>query len=119
LRNGSTERLGAAPVLDVRTYKLVPGAAPVFDRILRDEALPLLREAGIEVVAYGISLVDGADYALIRSFPSLGRRNEQLEDFYGSELWLTRFEDRVGALIESFQVAVIAAPSTWPDVDAS
>jgi NIPSNAP protein len=96
------------PVLDIRTYKLVPGAAPEFDRVLRDEVLPLLHLAGIQVVAYGISLVDGADYALIRSFPSLTRRNEQLEAFYGGEVWRTRFEERVLALIGSFHVAVIA-----------
>ena len=98
----------AAPVFDVRTYKLVPGAAPEFGRILRDEVLPLLHRADIGVTAYGISLVDGADYALIRSFPSLERRNEQLEAFYGGGVWRTRFEKRVNALIESFQVAVIA-----------
>jgi hypothetical protein len=99
----------AIPVLDIRTYKLVPGTAPEFDRILRDEVLPLLHRSGIQVVAYGISLADGADYALIRSFPSLTRRNEQLEAFYGGEVWRTRFEERVLALIESFHVAVIAA----------
>ena len=120
MHNGSSrELLEAAPVLDIRTYRLVPGAAPTFDRIFRDEALPLLQGAGIQVVAYGISLIDGADYALIRSFPSLRLRNEQLEAFYGSELWRTRFDERVEALIESFRVAVIATPSTCADADAS
>lgn len=108
-----------APVFDVRTYKLVPGAAPEFDRILRDEVLPLLHRADIRVVAYGISLVDGADYALIRSFPSLARRNEQLEAFYGGEVWRTRFEERVLALIESLQVAVIATHADSHGADAA
>jgi len=29
-------------VLDVRTYQLVPGAREEFDRILREEAMPLV-----------------------------------------------------------------------------
>jgi hypothetical protein len=48
------------PVLDIRTYRLVPGGQADFDRILREDALPMLERFGIRVVAAGAS-VDDAD----------------------------------------------------------
>jgi hypothetical protein len=46
------------PVLDLRTYKLVPGWRKTFDDILRERALPMLRRYGTEVVGCGPSLAD-------------------------------------------------------------
>jgi hypothetical protein len=99
-------------VLDVRTYQLVPGAGAEFDRILRTEALPLLERFGISVVAFGPSLRDERGYALIRSFSSVVERDSKLAAFYGSEEWLGRFDDRVGALIDGYQVVVVE--TAWP-----
>jgi hypothetical protein len=59
------------PVLDLRTYKLVPGGRETFDRILRESALPMLRRYEIDVVGYGSSLADSDHYYLARA-PSLG-----------------------------------------------
>ncbi len=94
-------------VLDVRTYQLVPGAREEFDRILREEAMPLLERAGIQVVAFGPSLGDDRGYGLIRAFPSRSERDAKLGAFYGSEEWRERFDDRVGALIDAYHVVVI------------
>jgi hypothetical protein len=98
-------------VLDVRTYRLVPGGRDEFDRIFREGALPMLERAGIEVVAYGPSLDDETSYSLIRAFPSADRRREQLGEFYGSDEWRERYDDAVTALIESYQVVLIEQTS--------
>ena len=95
------------PVLDVRTYQLVPGAVGEFDRILRMEAMPLLEPFGISVLAFGSSLRDERGYALIRSFPSLVERDSRLAAFYSSREWQERFDDRVGRLIAGYQVVVV------------
>lgn len=45
-----TELIGPSmPVLDLRTYKLVPGGGEEFDRIFRERALPMLHRFGIDV----------------------------------------------------------------------
>jgi hypothetical protein len=94
-------------VLDVRTYKLVPGARVAFDRIFREGALPMLERDGIDVVAYGPSLDDDDSYCLIRAFASDAARREQLDAFYGSDEWLQNYDAAVMALIESYHVVLI------------
>jgi hypothetical protein len=95
------------PVLDVRTYRIVAGGGAEFDRRFREEALPMLQRHGIDVVAYGASLVDEDRYCLIRAFASAARRTEQLDAFYGSDEWLENLDEAVMALIESYHVVVI------------
>jgi hypothetical protein len=96
-----------APVLDVRTYKLVLGGREEFDRIFREGALPMLRRAGISVVGYGPSIVDDDGYFLMRFFESSAEREEQLGSFYGSDEWRESYEDAVMALIENYHTIVI------------
>ena len=95
------------PVLDLRTYKLVPGGRETFESIFREGALPMLGRHEIEVVGYGPSLVDEEHYYLARAFPSASRREQQLGGFYGSEEWQQRYERAVMDLIESYHTVVI------------
>ncbi len=104
------------PVLDVRTYRLVPGGHTEFDRRFREGALPMLERYGIDVVAYGVSLVDEDRYCLIRAFASAARRAEQLDAFYGSDEWLENHDDAVMALIEDYHVVVIELDASSRDV---
>jgi len=95
-------RTSDTPVLDLRTYRLVPGGRDEFDGIFREGALPMLRRHGIEVVGYGPSLADDDHYYLARAFPSQSRRDEQLAAFYGSEEWRERYDAAVTALIQTY-----------------
>jgi hypothetical protein len=99
----------SGPVLDLRTYRLVPDGRDAFDRILRDEALPMLSRAGIQVVGHGPSLADTVHYFLARAFRTRDERDEQLAAFYGSEVWQRDYEGPVMELIESFHTVVIPA----------
>jgi hypothetical protein len=96
------------PVLDLRTYKLVPGGGEDFDRIFRERALPMLERFGIEVLRYGPSLEDADLYFLMRVFPSVTNRNEQLDGFYGSDEWRQNHRDAVLALIETYHTLLIS-----------
>jgi len=103
----SPSAASGAPVLDVRTYKLVPGGGEEFGRILRERALPMLERFRIEVVGCGPSLDDCDVYYLMRAFPSAARRKEQLDSFYGSDEWRRNHRDAVLALVESYHTVVI------------
>lgn len=96
-----------APVLDLRTYKLVPGRGEDFDRIARERALPMLRRHGIEVVGSGPSLEDSDLYYLMRAFPSAASRAERLDSFYGSDEWRQNHRDAVLPLIESYHILLV------------
>lgn len=107
-----------APVLDLRTYRLVPGGRDEFDRVFREGALPMLESRDIEVVGYGPSLADEHHYFLARAFVSESERERQLGEFYESDEWRRAYAERVTALVESFHHLVLPlAPlvSRWKD----
>jgi NIPSNAP len=95
------------PVLDLRTYQLVPGGGAEFDRIFREHSLPMLERHEIEVVGYGPSLEDADLYFLMRAFPSAARRDGQLAAFYGSDEWRENHSDAVLALIDAYQTVLV------------
>jgi hypothetical protein len=94
------------PVLDLRTYRLVPGGVPDFDRILREDALPMLEQRRIEVVGHGPSLADDRHYVLARVFASEAERERKLASFYGSDDWRPHAQ-KVDLLLESFHHLVL------------
>ena len=99
-------------ILEVRTYRLKPGSDAEFIRLFRDEALPLLAELAIGVVAFGLSLAteDGQrDAYLVRSFASLEDREQQENEFYGSRAWREGPREAILALIEDFHTVVLDA----------
>ena len=100
------------PVLDLRTYQLVPGGGEDFDSIFCERALPMLERFEIEVLRYGPSLEDADLYFLMRIFPSVTHRNEQLDAFYGSDEWRQNHRDDVLALIETHHTLIIRLPPT-------
>lgn len=99
------------PVVDLRTYRLVPGGRDEFDRIFREGALPMLEARAVEVVGYGPSLADEHHYFLARAFPSEPERERQLGSFYESDEWRRAYAERVDALIETYHHLVV--PLAW------
>lgn len=98
------------PVLDVRTYRIVPGRRDELVRLFREEIRPMLDRHGTRVLAAGPSLADDDGFTLIRAFDSLEQRREQLEGFYGSAEWLERYDGPVTELVEAYHVVVVPAP---------
>jgi hypothetical protein len=97
-------------VLDVRVYRSELGRRGQLVELMRSGTVPLLREAGIGVVAYGASLHDEEHSYLIRQFASVKERDDKLMAFYSSEAWLSEWEPKIMGLITSYEVAVIPAP---------
>lgn len=93
-------------LLEMRLYKLHPGTRSEFDRIFREGALPMLRRYGITVAGFGSSVIDDDGYFLLRAFPSVQARTEQLDSFYGSDEWKRDYEEPVLAMIEAYQTVV-------------
>jgi NIPSNAP len=78
-------------ILEIRTYRLHPGTREEFLRAMTEEAIPLLRKVGIDVVATGPSQYaeDGHEEAfLMRAFDSVEQLQEQEDAFYSSAAWL-------------------------------
>ncbi|KAA2257261.1 NIPSNAP family protein [Solihabitans fulvus] len=96
--------------LEIRTYRLKPGTRDAFLRAMREEAVPLLVEAGIRVVDCGPSLVaeDGHEEAyLLRAFTSLAQHREQEDAFYGSDAWRQGPREAIVGPIETLHSVVV------------
>jgi hypothetical protein len=74
-------------LLEIRSYELKPGTRDEYDRLFREEAAPLLRRHGIDVVAVGESLGDPNGYFLMRAFDDLDDRARREDAFYSSLEW--------------------------------
>jgi hypothetical protein len=94
-------------IIEIRTYRLLPGTRDEYDGLFREAALPLLRRFGIDVVGAGPSLDDPNGYLLIRSFADLAARELLEERFYSSPEWREGPREAVVEKIEVFTDAVL------------
>ena len=108
-----------ALILEIRTYRVAPGRTSEFDRLMRAEALPLLRDQDIDVVACGVSLDprdgDPLDAYLIRAFKDEATRERREIAFYASAAWTDGPREAILDLIESFHTVVLEVPDSVVD----
>jgi ketosteroid isomerase-like protein len=106
---GSTD--SAAPssgyVLEIRSYNLKPGMRDAFHALFLREALPLLQQWRVNVVAYGPSLHDRDSYFLMRAFASVEERERNEDAFYASDSWRNGPRAAVLAAIDTYTTIVI------------
>lgn len=88
-------------VVEIRSYKLKPNSSETFHALVAQQSVPLLRAAGIDVVAYGPSLHDADAYFLIRAFDSMEHLQRSQDSFYASPAWRQGPRESIIALIES------------------
>jgi heme-degrading monooxygenase HmoA len=93
--------------VEIRSYKLKPGAGPAFERLFREQAAPLVRAYGMDVLAFGKSAHDDDGYFLIRAFDSLQHLTQSEDEFYGSPQWRNGPREAVLSHIESYQDTVL------------
>ena len=74
-------------LLEVRTYRLKPGATASFDEAMHKLAVPMIRQAGMDVVAYGLSDHEEETYFLIRAYRNREALQVEQDSFYNTEEW--------------------------------
>ncbi|HEY3075249.1 MAG TPA: NIPSNAP family protein [Burkholderiales bacterium] len=94
-------------LIEVRSYKLKPGAAAAFHAAAVSAAVPLLHEWGMDVVAFGPSPHEPDTYFLIRAYADLADRNAQQEAFYGSDAWKNGPRESIVPLVVSYLNTVL------------
>ena len=68
-------------LIEIRSYALKAGTAEAFTETFVTRALPMLREAGIDVVAFGKSMHDPNAWYLIRAFDDFADLNAREDAF--------------------------------------
>ena len=103
----------AERLLEVRTYRLKPGTGPTLHDAFIRKGIPLVRQAGMDVVAFGFSAQDPQGYFLMRAFASLEDRSSVEDTFYSSDAWRKGPRQSIIAHIESYQDTLL-----WLSADA-
>lgn len=98
-------------LLEIRSYRLRPGAGAKFHELFLERALPMLREAQVEVVAFGASQHAADAYFLMRAYDDLAHRQASQDAFYGSAAWRQGPREEILALIEVYTDAVLWMPA--------
>lgn len=94
-------------LVEVRTYRLKPGTSTVFHDAFINRGIPLVKAAGMDVVAFGFSADDPNGYFLLRAFASLEVRQATEEAFYSSDVWRKGPRQSIIEHIESYQDTLI------------
>ncbi|KRA20882.1 MULTISPECIES: antibiotic biosynthesis monooxygenase [unclassified Lysobacter] len=74
-------------LIEVRTYRLKPESGTRFEQVMTRRALPLLRERGMDVVAFGRSRHEHESWYLIRAYRDQADLVAQQDAFYSSAIW--------------------------------
>ncbi len=98
---------GGERIVEFRSYRLKAGSGSRFHELVLSQSLPLLRRAGVEVVAYGPSLDDADAYFLARAYDSLEHLRASEESFYSSDAWRNGPREAILALIDSYSSVVL------------
>jgi len=107
-------------LVEIRSYKLQAGATAAFQHAFDTAAVPLLREWGTDVVAFGPSPHEADTYFLIRSYASLEDLQARQDAFYGSDAWRKGPREAIVSLIESYLNTVLwLSPASIEDLRGS
>jgi hypothetical protein len=96
-------------VLEIRSYTIKQGHETQFAQLMRTQSLPLLRQAGTDVVAFIACLDSPLAFVLMRAYRDLADRDDSQARFYGGDAW--RLGPRQGVLdcIDNYTNVVLEA----------
>jgi len=111
---------GSAPdarrLVEIRSYRLKPGTRAGFRTALVERALPMVRAAGMDVVAHGPG-ADDDSYFLVRAFDDAADLAAREDAFYGSSAWREGPREAVVSLIETYVDTLLwLAPGSIEDL---
>jgi len=94
-------------LVEIRSYKLKPGALASFHAAMAGVAVPMLRQWHTDVVAFGPSAHESDTYFLVRAYADLDDLNARQDAFYGSDAWRSGPRESVISLIDTFLNTVL------------
>ncbi len=97
-------------LVEIRFFTVLPDDRAEFDRISREETIPLMRRLGIRVLRFGPALNDDESYLLIRAFESEDERLTKSQSLYENGEWIEKYDGPVSAMIVDYRTVVAPAP---------
>ncbi|HEV3302550.1 MAG TPA: NIPSNAP family protein [Planctomycetaceae bacterium] len=91
-------------IVEVRSYRIIPGRREEFIRLFESRAVPALRAHGMKVLGPLIDVENPNKFVWLRSFPSLEERDRLKKAFYEGDLWKNELEALAMPMLESYDV---------------
>ena len=105
-------------IIEMRTYKTMPGKRAEFIEIFRSKAVPAHEQIGMKILGPFLSVEDDDTFFFMRGFPDLPSREPLKAQFYDGELWKSELEKIVMPMLERFDVVVVDDPDNLVQWDA-
>jgi hypothetical protein len=103
-----------AGVIEIRTYRALPGGREELTRVLQGRVFPAQEDAGMRVLGVFPTAEDDDTLVWLRGFPDADSREAMTKAFYGGNLWADELAPVVMPLIAEHSVVVIEdAPGLW------
>jgi hypothetical protein len=94
-------------IVEMRTYKLKPGARARFLEIFQSRSVPAHTEIGMRILGPFPSIEDPDTFFFMRGFPDIESREPMKARFYEGELWKGELENVLMPMIEKYDVVVV------------
>lgn len=96
----------------MRVYTIRQGMNAQFKRVVEQVSLPLLRQAGTDIVAFRACLDGPHIFTLLRAYRDLAHLGDSQQRFYDSHAWRHGPRQAVLDCIETYTSAVIDIDET-------
>lgn len=94
-------------IVEMRTYRIVPGKRAEFLEIFRTKSVPAHAEIGMRILGPFLSLEDPDTFFFMRGFPDLASREPMKARFYEGELWKRELEHVLMPMIVTYEVVLV------------
>ncbi|MGC2192755.1 MAG: NIPSNAP family protein [Candidatus Dormiibacterota bacterium] len=96
-----------AAVIEIRTYRALPGKREKIMSLLAARGLPVQRDPGMRVLGPFGSAEDEDTFVWLRAFPDEASRQPMRDAFYQGEPWLNELEGLMMPLIADSTALVV------------
>jgi hypothetical protein len=97
---------------ELRQYRMRPGQRDAWLKFMEEEIVPFQVSKGMVISGMFVGEEDKDLFVWLRRFESEEERERLYEAVYQSETWKTKFNDRVGELIDREQIRVTRIEAT-------
>jgi len=95
-------------VVEVRSYRIMPGRRDEFIRFFETRSVPALRAHGMKILGPLLDVENPNKFVFLRSFPSMDERERMKNDFYEGDLWKNELESIAMPMLDSYDVILCA-----------
>ena len=96
-------------IIEMRTYKTLPGKRTEFLEIFEAKSVPAHQQIGMKILGPFLSVEDPDTFFFMRGFPDLESRGPLKEQFYEGELWKRELEHKLLPMLEKYDVVLVEA----------